>query len=191
MRIPFPVDEYRAAVEAETTARDIAFLDAPDVVCGKPVRKMTIPDVIMLDGLASPFVCGGRQPTPDDVVTFLWVMNPKRTRSRFKQWMFSRSCRGMSYGKAVIAIREIVDEAFLDAPGGGSGERMTYYSWVATLVDRFAFEYGWTRSEVLSVPLAQLFQLLKALTRRNNPKAVFFNKSMEIRAKWLEEVNRN
>lgn len=191
MRIPFPVEEYRAAVEAETTARDIAFLDAPDVVCGKPVRKMTIPDVIMLDGLASPFVCGGRKPTPDDVVTFLWVMNPKRTRSRIRQWLFGLSCSGMNFQSAVRQIREIIGFTFMDAGGSGGGEQLSYYSRIAGMVDIFASEYGWEPEKITSLPLAQLFQLKKAIAKRKNPKVTLFNKSMEIRAKWLEEVNRN
>lgn len=192
MRKPFPVEEYRRAVEQENEARDIAFLDVPEVVCGKPVRAMTVQDVIMLDGLASPFVCGGESLEPKDVVMFLWYLNPKRTGSRLAQWRFSFSCRNLKFIESVLEVQEFVARMFMDAPASGDQtERLSYYSWAASLVDKFASEYGWSDEKTLTTPLPRLFQLMKAMAKRNNPKTILRNnRSWKIRQQWLEEIGQ-
>ncbi len=190
MSIPFPAAEYRAAVERETESRTLAFAGALEMVCGVPVRPITLQDVIVLDGAKSPFICGGI-PTAEDIILFLWLQSPDYSKSRWRLKRFARKHRRLDYGDSCKAIFSIVDEAFMDAPKGGGPEQLPYYAWPAALVDMFASEYGWSEEAILKSPIKRLFQYRKAIIKRENPKAVLWNPSMEIRSRWLIAVNQN
>ncbi len=190
MLIPFPVEEYRKAVEQESAARRASFLDSPEVVCGIAVRQMTLRDVILLDGISSPFIAGKRLPNPEDIVVFLFCLSPQFKASKFALWRFTRRCRDIDYAEAVKAIRDYIEAAFMDAPNGSGAECLTYYSWAAGLVDLLAREYHWAESDILDMPLKRLWQYRRTIIKRLDPGAALNNPSMEIRRRWLEEVNR-
>ncbi len=190
MRIPFPAEEYRAAVELETESRTLAFADVPDMVCGIPVRAITLKDVIVLDGAKSPFMVGGI-PTPDDVIVFLWLQSTQFKPGHRPLRRFARKHRNLIYGEACKEIKALIDDTFMDSPKGAGKEHLPYYAWPASLVDLFGSQYGWSEAEILNAPLRRLFQYRKAIIKREDPKAVLWNPSMEIRSRWLNEVNGN
>ena len=171
--------EYRAAVEREQALRDVSFLDLPADICGIEIRQMTARDYLILDGLGSPFVCGG--PSTDfDVVQFLWQLQSRRPLS---QVCFAWRC-GRLDGPVIGKIRDYVDVTFQDAPGGSDGPR--YVGWLASVVDTVASEYGWPEDVIINMPLRRLFQYCKRIRMRLDPNAIMFNPSDEFRTKHLK-----
>jgi len=188
--VDFPRQAYAEAVAEETAIRNLAFLDVSEDVVGIAVRPMTLRDVIVLDGIGSPFMCGGI-PSPQDVVTFLWLQSPTFKPTKFAAWKFAKSCRGMDFLKTVASVKDYVDEAFMDSPGGSAKAAESYYSFAASLVDVFGHEYGWSEAQVMACPLKRLFQYLNAIRQRNDSKAIMFNpKSGLVRREFLIAANK-
>ncbi len=177
----------KQAVEREQKIREQSFLEYPETVCGVEVQPLTLRRMLLLMSIESPFICGGAV-GPYDVGAFFVVLTDAKV---FNKWRLLRRL-GLMDSKAVVSgITEFMDETFQDKPSTSRGEAVSYYSFAAGLVDCLASEYGWTTSETLDCPLKQLFQYLKAMAKRNNPKAIQFNPSDRVRGNWLKEQNAN
>ncbi len=190
MRLPFPKAEYVAAVERETATRTLAFADVPELVCGLPVRALMLQDVVVLDGVGSPFICGG-VPSDEDIIIFLWLQSNEYCASQRKLKRFARRHRHLKYLTAVKAISAYVDEAYADAPKPDGGkESLPYCGWPAHLVDLFGREYGWSESDTLKCPLKRVFQYRKNIIKHHDPKAAFiYPAALKIRSEWLQSLN--
>lgn len=75
-------------------------------------------------------------------------------------------------------LKEFIALTFADQPTASDGAKgnPSPWAWVASLVDLFAAEYAWTRATVLDSPFRCLFQEIRCIIRRRNPKAAFFNR---------------
>jgi hypothetical protein len=161
-----------AQLRAEEEARrEQAFLSLPITVCGEELRPMTAQDLLVLNGINSPFVC----PTEVGAVElamFLWILNVKNDGTqgwwnmRRRHKMFQR-IGPMNFEEAVQECNAYVEGVFQDAPkgsggsGGSEGRRPLGTCFLVPLVMRIAKETGWERDVILNTPLAQLFQYLK------------------------------
>mgnify|MGYP006919680930 CR=1 FL=1 len=180
---------FRDAVERESGRRDAAFLDINETVGGMSILPLTPERFLILDGISSPFVCGGT-PAPEDVALLLWVCSEEFSPTDRKvRGRFIKSCRKVKFTQACKDAEKYIQDAFADAPGGGSGGQ-SYLSWCASMVDIVASEYHWSERDIIKTPLKRLFQYIRAITMRNNPKAIFFNESERIRSAWLAEKNK-
>jgi hypothetical protein len=187
------MNSYAQAVAAERDARDYAFLDLPSEICGVDVLPMTLRTFIARVAMGCPFLRGYRVLDLADPVghigAFLWHLSVARARSRrlgplaeyHARTRFNEVVARIDLFAVEPAIDEYLEETFLDAPvpGGGAegaaaGE--VYTSIAATLVDLFAFDYGWPAAQVLDAPLVQLHQLLRSRSLRKNPNAILFNR---------------
>lgn len=181
---------YREAVEHENSIRDAAFLGVNELIAGIEVVPLTAERFLILDGIKSPFVCNG-VPTAVDVALFLWVCSPEFSISDKKaRGQFMRRARSVNYTEACYGGTKYIEDTFTDAPGGGATGKQSYASWMASIVDILASEYHWAEKDILTIPLKRLFQYLRMITLRHNPKAILFNKSERIRSAWLAEQNR-
>lgn len=180
------------AIEREQFVRDSAFLDMPERVAGFDVKPFTLRHVLLLSLVGNPFMVGGAA-TPVDVGQFLWAISTEWSpSSKWRRRWFFRRCRRINYVNALKEIESYLAESFQDAPGGGAeGERQSFYSFAASMVDLFGKEYGWTERETINLPLKRLFQLMAVIRKRNNPDAVMFNPSDKVRGDWLKAVNGN
>lgn len=169
--------EYRAAVERESQSREAVYLDLPEKVGGYSVRPLTVLDYTTLHLVRSPFICGGH-PEPGDVWQFLWHQSVKYSRtSKLRARRFRWSLYWYpDYPSLIVGIRAYVAEALGDMPGGGKAGK-SYYSFLASVVDCLASEYGWTRDAIRSLPIKEVAQYLKAIKRRKDHKAILFNES--------------
>lgn len=188
------VPGLREALDREASTRDESFLDLPRLICGFEALPLTPRHLLLLNGVSSPFICGG-VPLPEDVALYLWILSPQflagqSFRARWRRSRFLRRARSIEYIPAVEAIRDHLDDAFMDAPSGEGGTAQPVACLTASLVDLFASEYGWPQSETLSTPLARLWQYRRLITRRDNPKAVLVNRySARVTGDWLAELN--
>lgn len=179
---------YREACEAERFARDLAFAEVPEDVCGIAVGPLNWLRFIRLALIGSPFVCGGNI-TPSEVAAALWLISTDYDPgARFKRWCFLQRLRRKSYLKLCAGLDAYFQDALDEAPGGQPVTGPSYYSAIAAHVDCFAHEYGWSEAAVVRLPFKQLFQLLRCIQSRHGDK-IFFNPSDRVRGEWLQQQN--
>jgi hypothetical protein len=159
---------FEQARRNEEARREEAFLEVPLTVCGESVRQMTARDLLILNGIESPFVCGG-EVDPLDIVIFLWFLNAKNDQSdswlnNRRKKMMMRRVAGLPFEATVSECRKYVSDCFQDAPDGGSSsdsKRPIGSAIIVPLIIRIAKETGWDKDQIIKTPLAQLFQFLK------------------------------
>src|SRR3954469_16263181 len=100
---------YREAVQAEADARDLAFLDLTESICGIDVRPLTSAHVLMLVGSGNPLVIGGRLPKFPDVALFLWAVSPSFKPCSKARHKFLKSIRHLDFDTTRDAIDKYID----------------------------------------------------------------------------------
>lgn len=181
---------YTEAAERQEQLRDGAFLNLPLVICGFPCEPMTARHFAILIHARSPFVVGGF-PLPENVAQFLWVLNPRFDyTATVERDAFIECCSELDYDNAVQEIRQYIDDCFMDSPANSGGGGESFNSWLASLVDTLAREYGWREREILDLPLASLFQYVRLIVARHDSKSPQFNKLTDAaKNRWLESAN--
>lgn len=185
------IEGYADAERRQEQLRDAAYLNLPLSLCGLPCAPLTPLRFAVLIHSRSPFVCGGF-PLPENVAQFLWVMSPgfSYTDTAARDSFVESIAAGVDYESAVKEITGFIEGELLDAPPSDKSHGDSFYSWLASLVDAFGHEYGWTREHILDEPMAVLFQQLKIIAVRNGDKGPQFNRlTDEVRDKWLCELN--
>jgi len=170
--------------------RDSAFLGLPVVICGLPCAELTARRFAVLMNCRNPFVCGGF-PLPEHIAQLLWAMDPEfsytNEAAKLKR---IEACKKLDYHECVAEIKAFVEECFLDAPPTGDVAGESFNSWMASLIDFIAREYGWSHRDILETPVAALFQYVRIINRRINRDEPQFNRLTDAaRQKWLDEVN--
>lgn len=185
---------YREAVERENAIRDLAFLPMPVRICGIEVVPMTLRHVLLLDGVASPFVTHGVEPDEIDVARFFWILSPRfstdsRLATRLRRWLCYQRCRKLKLREAADAIFQFCDDSFQDSPERTPRRvwRAPVFSIAAGLVDRLAFNYGWSEETILSLPVTRLFQYIRTIRNRTENRPVFCNRSDKVRGDWMRQ----
>ena len=191
------VEGYAQAVYSERLLRDAAFISGPTFICGVEILPMTAEKLLILDAFDCPFLFDEKKVTvwPEQVIQTLWVLSPKfnhaRTRwQRLKRWWFIYSNRKINYFDACKALFKFKEETFYDAPKGG-GEGKSYFSWLASIVDLLASEYGWSREKITrEIPLPEIFQLMRCIRSRKTDKPLSNASEVKI-AEHLKKLNAN
>jgi hypothetical protein len=183
--IPGAVEAVRRVMDC----RDAAFLDFQTMIHGRPVLPLTIRHWIILDAIDDPFLAG-RIPQPEEVVRFLWAMNPRFAPGRsFRRWRFINSCKKLPYEPVVLKIRQFVADSFQDRPPSSSGERrLPQMAFAASLVHSIANSYHWPEAAILGLPLGRAFQYLKAIRMSANPELPKWNPWDGLLARGYREL---
>ena len=159
------------AKEKDREEQTLLFLDITLEVCGFEIAPLTIRRYLILEQLKSPFLLGGDIiPTKQDLINFLWVMNPNfrmgmkygrsfARRNFFKLFRWHK----VAYEVAVL-LAEAMEKSQL--PTGGDESQELDKNWVATLVDAAASQYGWAENDILDLPLTRVFAYVQAVGRR-------------------------
>lgn len=156
---------------------------------------------LMLDVADSPWIKGGSA-DPSAAAQLLWIVSDRynlstRRRDRFtrglcRRWdMVNGEPRSFRYFEDVESIGRYIDESFFDSPSGSPGG-VSFASWIAVIVDELASEYGWTVDYCMSLPLRQVYQLMKQIKIRHTGKtdAVCNRLSDGVKAAWLREMSK-
>lgn len=190
---------YEAAKSRQDELRDVAFLGLPFTLCGLPCLPLTARRFAVLIHAKSPFVTGGF-PMPEHIPQFLWCLSPDfffPTPERAQEHALciktiSEKCKLLDYDESVKEIRAYVDEVFMDSPPSTGTDGESYFSWLASLVDALASEYGWAEQDVLNCNMATLFQYLRIIRRRTGDCSPAFNRLTDkAKAEWLNNCTRN
>jgi hypothetical protein len=185
---PTSIPGYADACAQEQANRDLSFLPWPLPLCGLVVSQFTLRHLILLGECGNAFTVDGKTIEPEDVAGFLWFVSPDyspgpKARDRFVKKIRDR----VVFLDAVQEINAYLDAALQDAPATSQRGGKVYFSAAASFVDLFAAEYGWSVDVVLNTPIAALFQLLRCIQRRHDPRAIMFNRSDQILSKMLRE----
>lgn len=171
---------YQEALAAERAARLHVYLPINEKLGPFEVRHMTLLDHVRLSEAGNPFVAGGVI-DPDAVWQLCWNQSAKgKTTDRGpRRWIFMlRFLLHRGYLELVNDCRRFVRESMMDLPKSAGGpSSKPYMSWMANIIDIIASEYGWSRQEIINMPLRELGQYLKAIRRRKDSKAPLFNES--------------
>ena len=181
----------------EEENRELAFLGLSAPLCGVPVVPLSLRRMTFLLQAKSAFFYG-RAPALEDVALFLWACSPKfRPGDPERQGEFLTDlCAGSALADMdamLAAIKDYLEAAQNDAPAGQvvapGKEKEPVFCFVAHLVDPLAKEYGWSLGDIMEMPLALVYQMLRKIALRNNEKAVFFNRrSRKVRGDWLRAL---
>lgn len=170
------------------SVRNRAFLAIPHTICGVDALPLTLGHLQILDAIQSPFITRARDITSADIAQFLWIVSPgwrppDTFIDRWRQDRFIKHSRKLPFVEAASAIGEYLDDAFLDAPpqtGGDGPRKAPSVSFTASLVHCIASAYGWTRSEIATIPMAEIWQYIKIITEgKYNPIDTIIDREIE------------
>ena len=193
-------DKYAAlhasAVAEEEERRAEDFLEVTRTVCGLEVRPLTPRDLLHLDYIHSPFVCGG-DVTATAIAQFLWQVSEPPPRGWWAERKFFRHCAALIASDAERDIRRFVERMLADAPPATrrSAEKPIGVSFVAPLIVRIAAGIpSLTPAAVMDTPLPQLFQFQKVIAieeaRKSGGTVRDRSASDRLLAECLDEANR-
>jgi hypothetical protein len=153
------------------------FPEVPTLLCGEPVRPLTLRDWTLLDQADSPLVAGGEVGL-GHCTTLIWLLSPRylpgcgaRARMR-RALLVGRVYRANRYdeGAVIKQVLRFVDDAFLDLPGrfskGKPGGGISPTQWPRKaqeieLCGEIMRAYpSFTYAELRAMPLAQFWQWL-------------------------------
>lgn len=174
---PNDIPGYREAREREQANRDLAFLDFPIPLCGVIVRQFNLKHLVLLGNLGNAFVSRAELPTAVDIAQFLWVVSTEYSLDDKARDKFVKKLRKLKYGACLAEINAYLAQAFQDAPPAAGDSGKLYTSSCASLVELIAHEYKWDDETIMQKPIARLFQYVRLIKVRYNPKALLFNKS--------------
>jgi hypothetical protein len=165
------------AIDAEATLRAFSFAGRPFIVAGVEASQMTLRHFLTLELAKNPYIIGGSI-EPEHALQVLHTVAVDPDLETF----FDR----VKPDVLLPEMRQYIADTFLDAPsGGGKSSSLPYASSAATYIHIFAREYGWGVNEILEMPVAQLFQLLRLIQRSKSSSAIMFNKRSDPARKEL------
>ena len=195
MRSILDIPEYADAVSRESVIRDASYLDLTETVCGFELLPMTLRHYITLRTAGNPILNGGF-PSPDEMVSFLWILSPDytpgiraarrfvrrclmfippslpwlRTSRAMARWELRARKVAIEFNDVLIGCRKYAVETFIDSPPGTvTGYTKRYYSDATAICAMLAREYGWRESDILNMPMKRIHQYLTELRRTNRP----------------------
>lgn len=186
----FPAEIIAEAESEERFQRTVAFLNLPERISGLWVMPMTLRHVVVLESIGSPFVCGGT-PTANDVVNFLWILNPKFERSKTaKQWFYLWHCRKLNAVDTVKGIISFLNEAFSDSIGGGGSNSRQFICNTTAVVGLIASEFGWSEDAILDLSVRKSLGYCRFIIKRRNPGAFIPSRAVGVVADWIRERDK-
>lgn len=185
---------YSEAVAAEAQHRQEAWLGREPDICGIPVDPLSLRKILYLNLAKNPFINADHSDyTPYAIAEFLWVVSQgfveadiKARKKFFKRLSMTR------INQASREIADYLERAFFDSAGGGDGKNYSApkIDWIASIIHRFASDYGYSPSFVLDMPYRQINQLVRC-QKSEHPELSkrLENPSDQILAKQLEALN--
>ena len=195
------------AVKEESEAHELAFASPYDVVCGFPVRRLSLVDMCRMAQLGNPFF-GNKWPSLAKMEISLALKRqaaelvayqdigyrlPFGMMAPIHRRRFRRIRNKVEKIDPLELYSEIIgyfERTFTDQLGADkrkSGEEPSAWSNVVEYIDLLGNEYGWTENHVINMPYRQLIQIIRKVISRTNPKAIMPKRSDAIIAEYLRE----
>ncbi len=162
-------EELQSLIQEAQFWANEAWVNASENCFGIEVNNMTLEHLMLLDGIETPFLKGGKIKDPD-VALFLWIISKDYSSEKKKKDAFFKKVVNLKTIPTVKWIKEYCKKTFVDADTMSMGEKgQTYF--VSYFVDLFAREYGWDFNQIMKLPLRIGFQLITAINERNAKRA--------------------
>jgi hypothetical protein len=191
--------QHDLAEAKEKDRREVArvFVDEASEIGGFDVSHLTIRRYLILEQKQSPFLLGTTEyPSKEEVVDFLWVMNPKFDGSpSSRRWFKIRhSFRLIFWRRIAMEIGAMILE-WMDSeqvPSEKKDRPSSPPDWIAKIVDGAASQYGWSEQEILDLPLVRVQAYVRAMTARlsGESQPAFTKHSDKVRH-WYIRTLRN
>jgi len=157
---------YAQALFQQDLVWNASWAGITEEICGIECLPFTPLHYVRLAAARSPFICGGREPSQQDVDNFLWAISPlydPRSRwNKFRHWLiYFRATRNLALADLVAGIDEYMDETWQDSPAQSGRKTKAYYSGVVSMMRAICPAYNMTPQQVLNTPYKCLFQLTK------------------------------
>lgn len=184
----FPTRRFYEQAAKEDVARSFAFLGVNDVICGVEVKSLTPRIVERLKCKKNPYIVGG-QISDAHVLQFLWYVSVDFTPETADYYKWEAKYGAIDFTEAHEKISAFIDKTYLDAIGGTNGP--SFVSDTAFLCYEMAREpYRIPFDATPDIPLAQIFQLIKARNLAECAPNSKVNKwSGKVMSDWLKEKN--
>jgi hypothetical protein len=209
--------QVAAARRVQTERRTEAFLEITHTVCGEELRQMTPADLLHLDALANPYVCGGliNVLTPLDSAALIWQLAAQNTHESTlaNLWRRTRLLRRLAkihHDEQITALLDYVARQFADLPGAEPDSQIsdpqisdsspsspfapeppTYF--LAPLLLRIAAEIGptdpMTGALLSHTPLARLAQYQRTIDDRHATEKQY-TATDSLRNRCMDRVNQ-
>lgn len=193
--------DLAAAYAADSKDRDAVFLPLPKIRIGDfDVAHLSIERLLLLQECA---VEAGAEKTLDGLLQFLWIMSPEFSYNKLEAKAFYKGARRRlkslpSVNDATRVVEVYMKRIFSKMPAGASSTTESHVgsssvSWIATVVDGIASQYGWCERDIFQLPLERLFSYYGALTARlsvgsKNAPIAMGSRADAVRAKFLKAV---
>lgn len=172
---------FADALRREAAVRREAWAHTHTEIAGIRVRVLTMRDVVILEELQNGFFAPWRFDSDEEFLShcaqLVWWMSdlpkpPLYSRSVFHPWIAGRQRALIRYlatkPKQLAAdTNRYLSDAFMDAPKGGQTQGQAVAGMPAYLADTLAAGgFQITTDEMLDMPLARLWQLIRLASRR-------------------------
>lgn len=166
-----PDISYPEALALQDLVWNVAWAGLTEDICGVEVMPLTPWHFVRLAAARSPFVCGGRDPSRQDVDNFLWAISPlydpKSRWKKFRHWLrYFKATKNLTLAELIAGIDEFMDEAWMDSPPRPDTRMKSkaFYAPVVSMIRVLCPEYNLTPEMVMHTPYKQLFQLYKPIS---------------------------
>lgn len=183
------------AREQGRVVRDSALLGLTTDLAGFEVEEMILEKYLILRLIKSPLLYG-YTPTPTQLATFLWILNPSFNSRAIGRKKFMRRCRNWTasepifktvkalkkfeikkdlamkrMAKVLVACRDYVDETMIDKPKGkNGGDEPDYYSEGIFWCHMLGKEANQSWQDVMKMPMKVLFQWMNRIREDRGEK---------------------
>lgn len=193
------------AVKAEAAAHELAFAAPHDVVCGVPVRHLSLVDMCRMAQLGNQFF-GNKWPRLEQMELSVTLKRqaaeiiayqdigyrlPFGLLAPIRRRRFRRIRNKVEKMDALELYGELIgyfERTFTDQLGGDSlknENELSAWSNIVDYVDLIGHEYGWSERHVANMPYRQLIQIVRKIVARKDPKAIMPKRSDAIIAEYL------
>lgn len=168
-----------AAAIASQRRRDVAMLDVPYIICGFPIRLMTLDDYLALGIFRNAYVVACHLPAEETEQRafwaghdsqLLWYLSPGYSREDKARDKFLAALGAFDFTETHAEVCTYIAEIFADAPRGpevGPDDPPPMdpvgVSFSAHWIARIAARFPWSREAIRSLPLPELFQYLRII----------------------------
>ena len=174
------------ARQSDAAAQDEAFLSLGQMIHDRPIVPLSVEKFLLLELTENHLIVEG-DPRPEDVANFLWIMSPDFVPDPKKA---KRALRRFPTRKWVVYLTAIQEFLGKIAALSQGKKETSPKAWVSGVVDMFASQYNWRVSEILSLPMAQLFQLAARMRQRLSQTNVTFSPRADaLQAEFMDKAN--
>ena len=173
---------------ADNSRRDAALVEAPEMVCGIPLRALTLPDYLALIVAGNAHVTPA--PVPEDPVAqirfwaahsyaLVWLVSPSyRADPAARDAFVATHAARLNHEALLAGLRDYLRGTFADAPRASSETTPGAIpppdpigcSFALHWQHRIAAAYHWSREEIRRLPLKEMFQILRLIEAERKAK---------------------